>query len=96
MRWIKTCLDAHFEVVNTYQKTFYDDFFTLMGGILGRLHFEKLTLLSDPEFSQDDIPQRLSLLNGLSDLVNYSLDLMIKGMTVKMNKQSFYDYFYDG
>lgn len=42
LKWIKKCLDAHFEVANTYTKAFYNDYFETMSRILGLLHYHKL------------------------------------------------------
>ena len=49
LTYIKKCIDAHFEVVNTFTKVFYDDYFILMSRILGRLHYEELLLVSGYE-----------------------------------------------
>jgi hypothetical protein len=45
MRYAKKCIDAHFEVVNTYSKAFYDDFYEVIGRIMGLIHFERMKVV---------------------------------------------------
>lgn len=40
LTYMKKCIDAHVEVVYTYDKSFYDDFFIVMDRIMGKLYFE--------------------------------------------------------
>jgi len=49
---MKKCIEAHTEVVYTFSKFFYDDFYELMSRIIGRVHYEKINMETD--FSNDN------------------------------------------
>jgi hypothetical protein len=45
LRYVKTTIDAHFEVVNTYTRAFYDDFYEVMSRIMGLIHFQRMKVV---------------------------------------------------
>ena len=47
LNYTKTCVFAHTEVIYTMTESFHKAFFEVMSRILGRVHFEKLSMESD-------------------------------------------------
>ena len=45
MRYVKICIDAHLEVVNTFTRSFYDDFYEVMSRIMGLIHFQRMKVV---------------------------------------------------
>ena len=40
LSYMKKCIDAHIEVVYTFTKAFYDDYFLVMDRMLGKLYLD--------------------------------------------------------
>lgn len=55
LTYMKSCIDAHIEVVYTFSKVFYDDFFELMSRILGKFHYDKLNMETDYSMNSDEV-----------------------------------------
>lgn len=47
LQYMQKCIDAHIEVVYTYTKAFYDDFFMIMDRILAKFYFDIRVMESD-------------------------------------------------
>lgn len=78
LTYLNITLNAHLEVVITYQKAFYDDFYETISRLYPYLH----TLDGDP------------LQPHLFDLVRTCERLFTHGLLLKINKQSFNEYTY--
>ena len=55
LKYMNRSIYAHIEVVYTYNKAFYDDFYEVLDRILGKLHFELRLKEIDMKLSNDDI-----------------------------------------
>ena len=65
MRYVKICIDAHFEVVNTYTRAFYDDFYEVMSRIMGLIHFQRMKVV-DQEGMGLEVELRMESLKELN------------------------------
>jgi hypothetical protein len=95
LKYMNRSIKAHIEVVYTYTKAFYDDFYEIMDRILGKLHYEIRVKELDFKLTSDDIEdfQRKEMTDIMS-MFNSCLDEFNRVVLLKMNKQSFYDFLY--
>jgi hypothetical protein len=93
MRYTKICIDSHFEVVNTFTRAFYDDFYEVIGRIMGLIHFQRMKVV-DLEGMGLEVELRMQSLRELNELTQYCFDEFSRLLMIKMNKQSFFDYYF--
>jgi hypothetical protein len=85
MRYVKTTIDAHFEVVNTYTRALYDDFYEVMSRIMGLIHFQRMKVV-DLEGMGLEVELKMKSLKELNQLTQYCFDEFSRKLLIKMNK----------
>jgi hypothetical protein len=94
--WMKECMSAHIEVIYTFNKDFYDDFFTVMDRTLGKLHYDLRIMEANLTKTYADIEVYRGSLNETMELYDFCLNEFIRVLLLKMNIQTFYSYTYSG
>jgi hypothetical protein len=94
LKYMNKSIYAHIEVVYTFTKAFYDDFYEVMDRILGKLHSEVRVKELDFKLTVDDIEEFQRSMSDIMMLYNRCLDEFNRVVLLKMNKQSFYDFLY--
>jgi hypothetical protein len=75
-------LSSHLEVTITYGKVFYDDFYETISRIYGFIEYRVKLGLYD--YNKE-----------LRVIARDCEDIFSRGLLIKMNKQSFFDYYYE-
>ncbi len=92
---MKQCISADTEVVYTFSRQFYDEYFELLSRVLGRLHYEKLKLNSDYSNSEDEIILIMLEVSEIVELLDYCLNEFSRVLMLKMSK-TFTSYYFQG
>lgn len=88
---------AHTEVVYTYEKSFYDDFFYVMDKLLGKFYFDVTVMRANIRFSDEQVEEFQESLSDIMQMHKECMDEFMRVLLLKMSKVSFTNYdFYHG
>ena len=68
LKYMTQCIDAHEEVVYSFEKNFYDNFMLVMDRIIGKLYFEKAKWSRNPKFTYDNVEEMQRNLTDIMDM----------------------------
>lgn len=96
LKYMKKCMQAHIEVVYTFNKDFYDDFYTLIDRILGKVQYDLRVFESNLTNTLPDINKFKISMTETMELIDYCLNEFIRVILLKINKQTLTSYTFSG